>query len=261
MASFWEIQRVESGGTLLDDMATYVAQPNEPGRHPAVIVIQEVFGVNHHIQNVADRFAAAGYFAVAPALFHREGANEEVRGTNPEFGYPGAPDGDARNAAVGRWKDQELVLDLQTTIDWLRNHPRVVNDKIGIVGFCAGGRITYLAAAACRGLSAAVNFYGGNTMAIWGAGPTPFERTAQVSCPMLGLFGDQDANPTPDDVSKIEAAMKAAGKTFESHMYQGAGHGFFCDERDSYHEASAKDAWEKTLGWFAKYLAPVKAAA
>jgi carboxymethylenebutenolidase len=261
MASFWEIQRVESTGTLLDDMATYVSQPSEPGKHPAVIVIQEVFGVNRHIQKVCDRFAAEGYFAVAPALFHREGTTEEIRGTNPVYGYGQAPDAGERAKAVANWKDRQLILDINTTIDWLKDHPRVVGNRIGIVGFCAGGRITYLAAAACPGLSAAVNFYGGNTMKIWGSGPTPFERTAQVQCPVLGLFGDKDQNPTVEDVKKIEAELKKHRKSFEFHMYKGAGHGFFCDERDSYHQASAKDAWTKTLGWFAKHLAPVKAAA
>ena len=262
MASFWEIQRIPSTGDLLDDMATYVSQPNQPGKLPAVIVIQEVFGVNSNIQKITERFAAEGFFAVAPALFHREGTTEGIRGTNPVFGYgPTAPDVEARSKAIGNWKDDELIMDINTTIDWLRNHPRVLGDRIGIVGFCAGGRITYLAAAACSGLAAAVNFYGGNTMKQWGAGATPFERTSNVQCPVMGNFGESDQNPSPDDVKRLEAELQKHGKTSDFKMYPGAGHGFFCDERDSYHEPSAKDAWDRMLKWFQKHLVPVAATA
>ena len=181
MASFWEIQRVEAPNDLLDDMATYVSVPNTPGKLPAVIVVQEVFGVNGNIQSIADRFAAAGYFAVAPAMFHREGTTEGIRGTNPVYPYD---DPDARAAAVANWQDDTIILDINTTLDWLRSHPRVMGDKIGIVGFCAGGRITYLAASACPGLAAAVDYYGGNCFRALGSGPSPFDRTAPnpVSC-------------------------------------------------------------------------------
>ena len=269
MPSFWEIQRVQSTGDLLDDMSTYVSQPNEPGRRPAVIVIQEVFGVNSNIQAIADRFAEAGYFAVAPALFHREGTTEGIRGTNPIYSYAGVPGvppdppaQEARTRAVQNWRDENLILDINTTIDWLKRHPRVIGDRIGIVGFCAGGRITYLAAAACPGLSAAVDFYGGNKMVTWGDGPlTPFDRTANIQCPVMGNYGDQDPNPTVDDVGKLEAELQKHGKTSDFKMYPGAGHGFMCDERPSYHEASAKEAWDRTLAWFQKYLAPVAATA
>jgi carboxymethylenebutenolidase len=262
MASFWEMLRVPTDdGDLLDDMATYVSQPNVAGKHPAVIVIQEIFGVNSNIQTICDQFAAEGYFAVAPALFHREGTSEAVRGTNRVYGYGEAPDMEARQKAVGNWKDDELILDLNTTIEWLKSDPRVQGDRIGIVGFCAGGRITYLAAAACPGLSAASVFYGGRIMVQWGGGPTPFDRTANIQCPVMGSFGDQDQNPTVDDVSKIEAELKKSGKQYDFKMYPGAGHGFFCDERSSYHEPSAKDAWDRTLDWFKKHLSPVAARA
>jgi carboxymethylenebutenolidase len=262
MPSFWEIQRVESSGDLLDDMNTYVSLPNEPGRRPAVIVIQEVFGVNKHIQAVADRVAAAGYFAVAPALFHREGTTEEIRGTNPVYAYgQDAPDLETRQRAVANFRDENIILDINTTMDWLRSHPRVLGDRIGIVGFCAGGRITYLAAAACPGLAAAVNFYGGNTMRQWGGGPTPFDRTSRIQCPVMGNFGELDQNPTAEDVKKIEAEFRKYSKTCDFKIYPGAGHGFLCDERDSYHEPSARDAWDRTLSWFQRHLAPVAATA
>ena len=253
MASFWDIQRVNSGADLQEDMATYVSQPSEPGRNPAVIVIQEVFGVDAHIQSVADRLAEAGFFAVAPALFHREGNSEAVRGTNPLFSYTGE-DADARSSAVGNWKDSQLILDINTTIRWLSTHPRVVGDKIGIVGFCAGGRITYLAAAGCPGLSAAVDYYGGNLFRVWGEAPTPFDRTKDIRCPLMGNFGAEDQNPTVDEVGQIEAALKQHGKTYDFKIHPGAGHGFNCDARASYNQAAAEDAWARTLGWFRQHL-------
>ena len=268
MPSFWEIQRLPAQGAFLDDMATYVSQPSEPGKRPAVIVVQEIFGVNSNIQSIADRFAAAGYFAVAPALFHREGTTEGIRGTNPVYGYgplgghpADPPNVEARTKAIENWRDADLILDVNHTIDWLRRHPRVQGDKIGIVGFCAGGRITYMAAAACPGLSAAVAFYSGGTMRSFGDGPTPFERTPNIQCPVMGNFGEQDQNPTVDDLRKIEAELQKYVKTYDFKIYPGAGHGFFCDERDDYREEAAKDAWTRTLGWFQKHLAPVAATA
>lgn len=259
MASFWEILRVESD-ELLDDMHTYVSQPDAPGRRPAVIVIQEIFGVSPHIQSIADRFAKAGYFAVAPAMFHRAGTNEEIRGTNPVFGY-GQEDVDARNEAREAVTDETLILDINTTIEWLKSNPRVDADNIGIVGFCFGGRVAYLAASACPGLRAASAFYGGNIMRALGPGLSPFERTTDVQCPVMGSFGAEDQNPTVDDVGRIEAELKRSGKTYEFKVYPGAGHGFYCDERDSYRKVAADDAWARTLDWFQKYLAPVSATA
>ena len=260
MASYWEVLRVESGGPLLDDMQTYVSQPDAPGRHPAVVVIQEVFGVNRHIQAVADRLASAGYFAVAPVLFHREGTTEGIRGTNPLFSYSG-PDADERAAAVANLKDDNIILDISTTIDWLNRHPRVNGEKIGIVGFCIGGRIAYLAAAACPGIGAASVFYAGLMFRSFGEVPSPFDRTMDIKSPVLGNFGEMDTTPTVEEVRKIEAELKRYSKSYDFKIYPGAGHGFYCDERSSYHESSAKDAWTRTLDWFQKHLAPVAASA
>ena len=267
MSSYWETLRVPAGD-LLDDMMTYVAQPDQPGKTPAVIVVQEIFGINSNIRSITDRFAEAGFFAVAPAIFHREGTSEGVRGTNPVYSYAGIagvpedpPAQEVRAAAIGNLRDENIILDINTTIEWLNKHPRVDSGKIGIVGFCAGGRITYMAAAACPGIGAAVDYYGGNCFKALGDGPTPFERTASIQCPIMGNFGDKDANPTVDDVAKLEAEVKKHGKTYDFKMYPGADHGFLCDERPSYHEPSAKDAWERTVGWFQKHLAAVGAKA
>jgi carboxymethylenebutenolidase len=259
MASFWEIQRVGSG-ELLDDMHTYVSQPDAPGRRPAVIVIQEIFGVSPHIQSIADRFASEGYFAVAPALFHRYNNSEEVRGTNPVFGY-GDEDVPERNVARETVSDEGIIEDIDTTITWLKSHPRVDAENIGIVGFCFGGRVVYLTASACPGLKAGSVFYGGNIMRALGDGPSAFERTSNIQCPVLGSFGAEDQNPSPEDVSNIEAELKKHGKTYDFKVYPGAGHGFYCEERASYRKEQAEDAFARTLSWFQKHMAQVAATA
>lgn len=255
MAAYWEGVRVEG-----QDMQCYVSMPEAVGTYPAVIVIMEAFGVNQHIRDVADRLAKEGYVTIAPALYHREGVEPEAReGSNPVFGY-GTEVADARSAAMAKLRDDSLAKDINASITYLKTIPRVDGDSIGIVGFCVGGRITYLAATSCAGLKAASVFYGGRILIPFGDGPAPIELTKSIECPVLGSFGDLDQNPTPADVSKIEALLKQHGKVHDFKMYPGAGHGFFCDERDSYHEPSAKDAWARTLAWFEKYLkAPVGA--
>ena len=259
MASFWEILRIESGEQL-DDMHTYVSQPDAPGARPAVIVVQEIFGVSTHIQGIADRFASEGYFAVAPAMFHRYNNSEAVRGTNPTFGY-GEEDVPERNKAREQVTNDYIVQDINTTIDWLKRHPRVDSDNIGIVGFCFGGCVVYLAASSCPGIKAGSMFYGGNIMRARGDGPSAFERTANIACPVMGNFGEEDQNPSPEDVSEIEAELKKHGKVYDFKIYNGAGHGFYCDERESYRRDAAEDAFARTLDWFQKHMSPVAAAA
>lgn len=256
MPSFWENLRFAGDRELDDmhgyqgqDMVVYVSHPNpsEGNSFPAIIVAQEAFGVNRHIEKVCDRFAAAGYVAVAPALFHREHPN-------PKLGY-GDEDAPARNQYMGALKDDELVEDLNVTIDYLQKHyQRTMGQKIGIVGYCVGGRIAYLGATSCPQLSAASVYYPGRTLLPFGDGPAPIDLTSQIKIPVMGSFGDQDANPSPEDVNTIEAKLKEAGVTVDFKMYAGAGHGFNCDERGSYHEASANDALTRTLAWFDKYV-------
>jgi carboxymethylenebutenolidase len=241
MASEWV-------STLVDgqDMRVYLAQPETAGQVPGVLVIMEAFGVNKHIQGVTDKLAREGYVAVAPVLYHR-------LGSNPLFSYTGE-DAEARTTAMASLRDAELVHDLNTTIAYLHGHAQVRADRLGVVGFCVGGRIAYLAASSCPGLSAAVVYYGGRIPLAFGEGPAPFERTMNVQCPVLGNFGALDRNPTPDEVRKIETEPKKHGKVCDVKIYPGADHGFNCDERPSYHAEASQDAWGRTLGWFQQYL-------
>ena len=221
-------------------MEGYLTQPEGDGPHPAVVVIQEIWGVNSHIQSVADRLPAQGYVGLAPAMFHRQG--RMIAGLHEEF--PSAI------SWMQQCTDAGIVADVSAAVDYLKGQSFVQSDKIGIVGFCFGGRVSYLAAASISDLAASVVFYGGNIMGSLGDGPSPFDRTSGIACPVLGLFGEEDANPTPDDVNTIDAEMTRLGKTHEFHQYAGAGHGFHCDVRGSYRAEAAQDAWGKALAWF-----------
>ena len=254
MPAFWENIRFPGEREMDDlqgaqgqDMATYVSHPvpSEGSNFPAVIVIMEAFGVTRHIEQVCDEYARHGYVAVAPSLYHREHPNAKL-------GYDEMP---AVQQYMGALKDDELVEDVNITIDYLQNrYQRTRGRKIGIVGYCVGGRITYLAATSCPGLSAASVYYGGRILAPFGDGPAPVDLTGNISIPVMGNFGETDENPTPADVSTIEEALKAAGVTYDFKMYPGAGHGFNCNERGSYQEEAANDALARTLGWFDQYV-------
>jgi carboxymethylenebutenolidase len=241
MASEWVSILVDG-----QDMRAYVSQPETAGKVPGVIVIMEAFGVNKHIQEVTDKFSREGYVVVAPVLYHR-------LGSNPLFSYTGE-DAEARTKAMGSLRDADLVKDLNATSAYLKAHPQVRSDRLGIVGFCVGGRIAYLAATSCPGLSAAVVYYGGRILIPFGEGPTPFERTVNIQCPVVGNFGELDQNPAPDEVRKIESELKKHGKVCDFKIYPGANHGFNCDERPSYHAEAANDAWARTLSCFQKHL-------
>ena len=184
--------------------------------------------------------------------------NAEPRPSPPgqtKLGY-GDEDAPARNRYMGALRDDELVDDINQVILWTQSEQfrRTNKQKIGIVGYCVGGRITYLAATSCSGLSAASCYYPGRTLLPFGDGPAPIDLTSQIKIPVMGNFGGQDANPSPEDMATIEAKLKGAGVTYDFKSYPDAGHGFNCDERGSYHEASAQDALTRTLGWFDKYV-------
>jgi carboxymethylenebutenolidase len=240
MPAKWVDMQVEG-----QPMEGYLTQPEAEGRHPAVIVIQEVWGVNSHIQSVTDRLPSQGYVGLAPAMFHREG--RMTLGLHEEM--------QTAMARLGQCTDAVIVADVKAAVSYLKAQPFVDPNRIGIVGFCFGGRVAYLSACTVPDLKASVAFYGGRILQpLGGSGPAPIEQTANIQAPILGLFGETDQNPTPADVAKIAAELQKHGKSHEFHMYPGCGHGFHCDARASYRPEAAKDAWGKTLGWFEKYL-------
>ena len=223
-------------------MDVYVATPQGAAKG-AVIVIQEAFGVNDHIQDVTRRFAAEGYLAVAPALFHRAGG-----GTAPYDDFTQVM------PLFEGVSDDGVLADVDATIADLEAHG-IERSRIGIVGFCFGGRVTFLVAAR-RALGAAVGFYGGGIVSASGLGLPPLiGESASLQTPWLGLFGDLDTGIPVEGVEELRGALAGAPVAAEVVRYADAEHGFHCDARGSYHEPSANDAWQRTLDWFATHLA------
>ena len=157
---------------------------------------------------------------------------------------------------IGRLRDAEIVADVNATIGHVEHLPEVRVGKIGVIGFCMGGRVSYLMAGSNPSLRASGVFYGGNIMKPWGDGPAPFALTHNIACPMIGFFGADDKNPSPDDVKQIDAELTRHSKAHEFHSYDGAGHAFLNFTNSAmYRETQAKDAWSKLIPFLKKHLA------
>ena len=239
MASYWDSTKVDGA-----DMRLYVSVPDGTGPFPAVVVIQHQGGVDEFMEEMTQRIASAGYFGVAPDLYHRDGPDCR-------------DDGPTRRA---RLRDVTVIKDVNATVDFLTGHRLADVERLGIIGFCMGGRVAYLMAAANPSFKAAVAYYGGNIMVPWGEGPAPFECTAEIHCPLLGLFGEDDANPSPADMRKLDAELTKHGKVHEFHSYPGAGHAFMNRRGERYRADADRDSWPKTLAFFAKHLSRVAVA-
>ncbi len=226
-------------------MRLYVAIPDDtPTPTRAVIVIQEAFGVNSHIEDVTRRFAALGYLAVAPALFHRSGG-----GTAPYDDF---------SKVLPMFEgvtDDAILMDVDATLAHLAA-AGVDAAHTALVGFCMGGRVSFLVAAN-RTIGATVGFYGGGIInARFPQFPPLIGQVSTLQSPWLGLFGDADTGIPIDEVEAIRAALDAdAPVAHDVVRYPGAEHGFHCDQRPSYNAAAAVDAWAKTLAWFDTNLA------
>jgi carboxymethylenebutenolidase len=230
---------VAAGG---GDMALYDAEPGGAARG-AVIVLQEAFGVNDHIEDVARRFASAGYRAVAPHLFHRSG--------DPVLDYGNFEKVMPQMQALS---EAGLLEDLDASLAYLAG-AGFAPARVGVAGFCMGGSVTFLAAARLS-LGAAVTFYGGG-VAEGRFGMAPLvEMAPELKTPWLGLFGDEDQGIPVEQVEALREAAATAAVATEIVRYPGAGHGFHCDARpDSYNEDAARDGWRRTLEWFDQNLA------
>jgi carboxymethylenebutenolidase len=208
-------------------------------------VIHAAPGFADHFKEVARKFAAAGYVAIAPNLHHREG--------------PGDPeDVGSTVRAEGGVPDDRCMGDVQGALDLLNALP-YFSGKAGVIGYCSGGRQTYLAACTIPSLAAAVDCYGGGVV----AGPdqltdrqpmAPIDLTEDLGCPLLGLFGADDSSPSPEHTQTIERELRRHGKTYEFHTYENTGHAFFSDLRPNYRQHAAVDGWERVFTWFGKYL-------
>ena len=218
-------------------MRAYTAFPNSTGPVPGILLLQEAFGVNHHIRSVADRLAAAGYAVVAPELFHRTAA------PGLEIAYNDFP------SAMPHFQSitvEGLTADVQAAHAWLTTQPLVMTDKIGSIGFCLGGRVSFLANAVLP-LAAAVSYYGGGTHLLK-------DRAADLHAPHLFFWGGLDEHISKEHIAEVTNAVEAAGKPFINTIISYADHGFHCDERPSYHPQAAAEAWALTLAFFREKL-------
>jgi carboxymethylenebutenolidase len=211
-------------------MAAYVARPENGGPHPGLLVFQEAFGVNHHIRNVCDRFAAEGYFAIAPELFHRTAPGFE--GNYGDFA--------SVKPHVQAVTAETAEFDVRSTYEWLRSSERVRGNEISSVGFCMGGRVSFIANSVVA-LRAAVSFYGG------GIAPGLLDRASRLQAPSLFIWGGLDKHITPEHRKAVTEALTAQRMIYVNVEFSRADHGFFCDEREAYEPHSARQAWALTL--------------
>ena len=221
------------------NMWSYMSMPDTPGPHPGVVVIMQALGLDSWVQDITRRLAAEGYTAIAPNLYHRD--DPTVRDAN--FFEP-----------IGRLRDDTVIKDCNATIEHLARHPSVQGDRIGITGFCFGGRVAYLMAEVSPLIKAAGLWYPWHILESWGDGPSPWDRTRDINCPIVGFFGEDDEDPTVEEGKRVDAELTRLGKNHEFHYYAGAPHAFLFDGSDRYRPGAAKDAWGKLLDTFHKHL-------
>jgi carboxymethylenebutenolidase len=230
-------QQTQSDNSM---MRMYVSVPAGSGPFPAMVVIQHQGGVDEFVEKMTIRLADAGYVAAAPDLYHRDG--------------PDCKDDIATRR--GRLGDRRIINDVNACAGFLHQHHAVDGKRLGIIGFCMGGRVVYLMGAANPVFKAAVAYYGGNIFRAWGRDlPSPFERTAEIHCPLQGHFGEDDKNPSPEDRVKLDAELKRFNKPHEFFSYRDAGHAFMDSTKESYRRHADEASWPRTLDFLSRYLA------
>jgi carboxymethylenebutenolidase len=233
----WITLNVADGTT----MRAYVARPQDTATHPGLLVFQEAFGVNGHIRDVTERLTREGYVAVAPELFHRTAAGFEGAYNNFQEAMP----------HVRALTEQNLEADVRSAYEWLRADLGTQGQQIACIGFCMGGRVTFLTNAILP-VSAAISFYGG------GIAPNPFgpgllSRAGDLHAPQLLFWGGLDEHIGPEQTRAVTESLRAAGKPFVNVEFSYADHGFFCDARSNYNPSAARQAWSLALTYLNIY--------
>jgi len=228
-----------------DVINAYFARPLGPGPFPGMVVIHHMPGWDEWYREATRKFAHHGYAALSPNLYYRAG-----HGT-PE-------DVAAKVRGAGGVPDEQVMGDIAAALQLLRSLP-YSSGKVGVFGTCSGGRHAYLAACRLRGFDAVVDCWGGRVVMTQDQltpnfPVAPIDYTPDLSCPILGLFGEDDSSPSPEQVALHEEALKKHGKTYEFHMYPDAGHGFFYYHRPNYRQQQAVDGWEKIWAFLEKHL-------
>ncbi|MCL2045183.1 MAG: dienelactone hydrolase family protein [Oscillospiraceae bacterium] len=228
-----------------ENRRAYMSRPLGNGPYPGVIIIPHMPGWDELNREMARRFSSHGYIAISPNIFEEFG-----------HGLPSEVSGKAREA--GGVTDDSVMATTQATLDYLVSLP-YSNGKVGIIGMCSGGRHAFLAGCRVEGLSAVVDCWGGRVVTpedqLTPANPVaPISLTAQLSAPLLGIFGNEDRSPTPEDVNIHEEELKKHGKEYEFHRYDDAGHAFWSYDREAYRPVQAMDSWGKVFDFFGKHL-------
>jgi carboxymethylenebutenolidase len=221
-------------------MPAYRAMPSTGGPFPTVLVVQEIFGVHEHIKDVCRRFAKLGYFAAAPELFARQGDVSKLTNINEII-----------SKVVSKVPDEQVMSDLDATVAWAKGTGKADTARLGITGFCWGGRIVWLYAAHSPNLKAGVAWYG---RLVGTADPlhpkNPIDLVKDLKAPVLGLYGGADQGIPNETVEQMKQALKDAGKPGEIVLYPNTPHGFHADYRPSYRKEQAEDGWKRLQAWF-----------
>ncbi|MCR3922992.1 MAG: dienelactone hydrolase family protein [Firmicutes bacterium] len=238
-------ETITMNGHKGDPIYAYLSRPLGKGPFPGVVLIPHIPGWDEFCRETARRFSQHGYLALCPDIFSRVG-----------HGTPEEVSAMARNA--GGVSDDSVMGDCKGALDHLSRMPNS-NGKVGVIGMCSGGRHAFLAACQVDGFAAAVDCWGGRVVTakenLTPANPVaPIDYTSQLSCPLLGLFGNDDQFPTPQEVDLHEEELKKYGKDYQFHRYDGAGHGFWYYHTDRYRPTQAMDAWEKVFEFFGEHL-------
>lgn len=229
-----------------DPIHAYIAQPDGAGPYPGVVLLNHAPGWDEFYREFSRRFAEHGYIAVAPNLYER-------------YGHGTPDDVAARVRGDGGVADASVIADGDAAMQWIKAQS-TSNGKVGIIGTCSGGRHAVLVASSVPGFDAVADLWGGGVIAapdqLTEKRPVaPIDLTANLNAPIIGLFGNDDRSPSPDQVNQHESALQEHGKTYQFHRYDGAGHGFFYYQGMSYRPQAAMDGWANVDAWFKQYLA------
>jgi carboxymethylenebutenolidase len=226
-----------------EEMPAYRAMPSSGGPFPTILVVQEIFGVHEHIKDLCRRLGKLGYFAVAPELYARQGDVSKLEDIQ-----------EILTKVVSKVPDEQVMSDLDATVAWAKKTNKADTAKLGITGFCWGGRIVWLYAAHNPNLKAGVAWYGrlvGKTDKLHPK--NPIDLVGSLKAPVLGLYGAADMGIPVDTVEKMRKALKDEKKEAEIVVYPDTPHGFNADYRDSYRKDKAEDGWKRMLAWFKQH--------
>ena len=225
------------------DIPAYRAMPNSGGPFPVVLVVQEIFGVHEHIKDVCRRLAKLGYLAIAPELYARQGDVSKMTDINEII-----------SKVVSKVPDAQVMADLDATVAWAEKSGKGEVDKLGITGFCWGGRVVWLYAAHSPRLKAGVAWYGRLVGQASDLTPKyPVDIAATLKAPVLGLYGGADSGIPPETVEQMQKALQAAKSPSQIVLYPDTPHGFYADYRPSYRKDEAQNGWQRLQEWFKKY--------